>query len=307
MKNKRSDVHLLLTILIVFSASVGFLHGRKIGKTLATHIDVSNATTQGVATLSLDEAYDYLHSLIQSRNISSLANVIAQFRPQAAKDLVERIMLDKAVPLTDEEKLSLLFAVTLEYQGKKRAQYSLFDLLFMHQDIQKNLSPLLVAARSLYAEVIPTSISSIKERRKNRAYQAYKNFLGNQINQALTRAVTDNDVKALDVMMSKKVRIAQKKASNLLWLAVSGKKDTAFVPFLIRRAHADVNFVGDGKRTLLIKGAENNHPQMVRALLEEDAKVDLVIDPAVGSALQIAIARKYVEVELLLRKDGGRE
>ena len=307
MVNERPDVHLMLTILVVFSVSVGILHGRKKNKTLATHIDVHNTSLQGVETLSSDEAYDYLHSLLFSGNIDRLAETMVQFHFSILAELLEKIIVGEDLPLTNEEKLSLLLATAMQLQGKKGVQFIVFDFLLMHQDMQVNQPVLLVAARGRYADVIPVLISWLKERQKNEQYKKYEEFLVSMVPEALKGAVDENNVTALDVMIGKKVRLESEQASTLLWNVVVDKKDTALVPFLVRRGRADINFVGDGERTLLIKATENNDPKMVRVLLEEGAEVGTVVVPAVGSALQITISGGYTQVELLLREHGARE
>ncbi len=307
MINERPNVHLLLTILVIFSASVGILHGRKKIRTLATQIDMDTVIGEGITTLSLDEAYDYLHSLVQSRNIRLLGQVIGQFSASAAKNLAEKILNDQSIPLTQEEKIRLLFATTLQMQKKKGAQYLIFDLLLTHKELQQVHPALLVAADSAYTKAIPPFIKWIKNRLGNKAYQNDHAYLNAMVNRALSQAVYTNDVNALDVMLSKTVRIKPQKASQLLWRAVCENKDTAFVPFLVRRAEADVNFSGDNKQTLLIKAVRNNNVDMVRALLEEGAKVNMILDPEVGSALQIAIGKKLVSIELRLRYHGALE
>ncbi len=298
----------MLTILVVFSVSVGILHGRKKNKTLATHIDVHNTSLQGVETLSSDEAYDYLHSLLFSGNIDRLAETMVQFHFSILAELLEKIIVGEDLPLTNEEKLSLLLATAMQLQGKKGVQFIVFDFLLMHQDMQVNQPVLLVAARGRYADVIPVLISWLKERQKNEQYKKYKEFLASMVPKALQGAVDENDVTALDVMIGKKVRLEPEQATTLLWrVVVMEKKDTAFVPFLVQRGRADINFVGDGERTLLIKATEKNDSKMVRALLEEGADVGTIVAPAVGSALQIAIGEGYTQVELLLREHGARE
>ncbi len=307
MVNERPDVHLMLTILVVFSVSVGILHGRKKNKTLATHIDVHNTSLQGVETLSPDDAYDYFHSLLLSGNVDLSAQAIAQFHLPILAKLLEKIIVGEDLSLTNEEKLLLLLATAMQLQGKKGVQFAVFDIFLTHQDIQMNQPVLLVAARSRYADIIPVLISWLKERQKNEQYKKYEEFLVSMVPEALKGAVDENNVTALDVMIGKKVRLESEQASTLLWNVVVDKKDTALVPFLVRRGRADINFVGDGERTLLIKATENNDPKMVRVLLEEGAEVGTVVVPAVGSALQITISGGYTQVELLLREHGARE
>ena len=68
----------------------------------------------------------------------------------------------------------------------------------------------------------------------------------------------------------------------------------------------DLNENHEGK-TLLIAAVEQNQLGLVKVLLEKGAAVNLIFDPAIGSALQIALRKKYADIELLLRAKGRGE
>ena len=52
-----------------------------------------------------------------------------------------------------------------------------------------------------------------------------------------------------------------------------------------------------------MQATKNNNKQMVKALLEVNADPDIVLDPQVGSAIQIALENGFVEIEQLLRQN----
>ena len=122
--------------------------------------------------------------------------------------------------------------------------------------------------------------------------------------QAFKRAVEDNDYTAVEALFSKKVRIAHKKANELLWHIVETGKDSTLISLLINHAQADVNYTENGK-TLLIAAVERNNIEIVRTLLDEGAVVDRIIDNEKNTALTVALKHKYRSVEQLLREYGA--
>lgn len=304
MKNTRAEICRLFVILSVLSASIWVMNDHKKTVTLATHLDVSGATTEGVGGMSIDAAYEYMNELFLAHDTYLVVQVISQFKSSSTVELVEKIIKDKKIPLTTTEKLTILFGVVDHFRGKKAVQYQLLDLLLKNPDLYKKNPALFVLARSKYVEIFPDVLQWINQQEKNDATKKRVEFF---VTDALKASVQLNDRNSLEVMLNKKVRISQQQASKLLWYVVVNKKSSSFVPFLIRHAQADVNYVGDGKRTLLIMATEQKSKDIVNALLEEGAVVDRIVDPAVGSALQIAIERGYTDIELMLRDYGARE
>jgi len=301
MKNEGSEGRLLLSILVIFGISIGLLHGRKKSKIEIEQFDVVNNFT-GLAHLSLEQAFDCLHTLVVSRNIPLVAQAIAQFPDKITKNLLQKIIENKKIPLTSYEALQLLFGLACHFSEKKAMQFSLFDLLFTYPNIQKDESPLLVLARSSYHNIIPEFIQWVKIQEK---VVQNKKFLTKLNDHTFERAVDDNDLESLELLVTKKLRITPKKATYLLWNAVDKNKNTNFVPFFVK-CGAKVNYIDLQDNSPLIRAVKNNNEAMTRALLEAGEIVDLVAnpDPAIDTALQIAIEYGYSSIELLLREYG---
>ena len=121
---------------------------------------------------------------------------------------------------------------------------------------------------------------------------------------AFARAVEDNDYAAVETLFSKKVRIPQHKASELLWYIVGTEKNSNLISLLVNHAQADVNYTENGKM-LLVAAVEKNNTDMVRVLLDQGAIVDRVIDGEKNTALTIAMKNKYRSVAQLLREYGA--
>ena len=106
--NDERDLCLLLFVLIVFSASVGLLHGDRKSKA-----NVSSIGKQEISideTLSIDQIYLYLKTLLIPKNIDLLAKEIGKFKVVRAKELLQKVITDKQSPLTADEKVRLSLA-----------------------------------------------------------------------------------------------------------------------------------------------------------------------------------------------------
>jgi ankyrin repeat protein len=301
MENREAGIYRLFIILAIFSASILFLNSHKKSSITATHIDVLNVSTDSVVGLSLDQAYEHMSSLLKSHDTDLIVKIIHQFIHHFAVELVEKIIKDTALSLSNEEKLEILFGTVLHCNGKKAVQYRLLDFLLDYPSLYQEIPVLISLARSKYTDTIAIFINWGKERQKE---QAREGLLQTFVNHAFTVAIQENDYNSCEVLLSKKVRIEAPKASELLWHIVENNKNSAFVSLLVHHSHADVNSVGDGK-TLLIAAVEHNNTKMVQVLLDEGAVVDRVVDPEKGTALEIAMARNYSSTEQLLREYGA--
>jgi ankyrin repeat protein len=140
---------------------------------------------------------------------------------------------------------------------------------------------------------------------KNQQQDAEKPLLWpSLIDNAFDVAIADNDYTTIETLLSKKIKVTEQKASQLLLHVIENKKNNAFIPLLAKHAHADVNYAVNGK-TLLIVAVEQNNIEHVHALLEAGAVVDRVVDHTKETALQVAMTRKYTHAEQLLREYGA--
>jgi len=267
----------------------------------ATHIDILNFKIDPMVSLSLDQACTAMNSLFIAHDIDLIVKVISQFKYDFAHDLIEKIVQDESSCLSHEEKLRIIYGMVALCGIKKNVQYDLLDLLLKYPSLHAQIPALLVLAKSKYADIIALFITWGKDRQKT---VAPSNLLSFCAERAFTVAVENNDYAAVEVLFSKKVRIAQEKASALLWYIVEHNKNSTLVSLLVRHAQADVNYVKKGK-TLLVAAVEKNNMDIMRVLLDEGAIVDRIIEGENATALQIAIMNKYHLAEQLLREYGA--
>ena len=288
--------------MIFFSVSIFFLNNNKKKFITATHIDILNFKVDPLVTLSLDQACEAMDSLFCAHDIDLIVKVMSQFKYSFAHDLIEKIIQDETLCLSIEEKVRIIYGMVAYCGTKKSVQYDLLDLFLKYPVLHSETPVLLVLAKSKYADNIGLFIAWGKDRQKNG--KTYNDFLSFYADQAFFIAVSDDDYEAVEMLFSKKVRIAQAKACALLWYIVEHDKSSKLVSLLIHHAQADVNDADNGK-TLLITAVEKNNIDTIRVLLDEGAIVDHIVDGENETALQIAIMHQYHSIEQLLREYGA--
>ncbi|HLC06824.1 MAG TPA: ankyrin repeat domain-containing protein, partial [Candidatus Babeliales bacterium] len=263
----------------------------------ATHIDICNIKADLVMDLSLDHVYQEVNSLFLAHDIDLIVKSMSQFKYNFAYNLIEKMIDDETVCLSPEEKVKIIYGMITHSCPKKNVQYEWLDLLLKHPSLHAQTPVLLSLARSKYADVIALFIAWGKDRQK---VEGRNGLLAGYAEQAFKAAVEDDDYAAVETLFSKKIRIAQPKASELLWYIVENGKNSKLISLLVSHAQADVNSADNGK-TLLIVAVEKNNTDIVRVLLDEGAVVDRIVDNEAGTALTIAMKHKHHSVEQLLR------
>ncbi len=301
MENRTIGMYRLIIIVIIFSASIFFLNNNKKIITTNTHIDVLCNTTNSAVKHCLEYTYEQMNSLFVSHDIDLIVKVINQCKEHCNYELVEKIIQETPSFLSHEEKMMILFGLVAHYKTKKNIQYDLLDLLLKYPILYSKTPILLSLARSKYSDTIAIFINWGKDRQKNAGHSC---LLTAYIEQAFMNAIEENDYRVIEIMLSKKVRVGQNQATAFLWDIVENNKNSALISLLVRHARADVNNTSNGK-TLLMAAVEKNNIGMIRALLDEGAVVDRVVDAQKGSALTIAMQYKYDSIEQLLREYGA--
>lgn len=301
MESRQTGIFRLCVIMVFFCVSIFFLNNNKKKFITATYIDILNFKVDSLENLSLECAYESLNSLLNSHDIEVIVKVMSQLTYSFAYDLIEKIVQDEASCLSREEKLKIVYGMVAHYGMKKNVHHELLDFLLKYPMLHAQMPALLVLAKSKYADSIALLIAWGKERQKNGLYH---NLLSSYAEKAFTVAVENDDCAAVEVLLSKKVRIEQAKASALLWYIVEHNKQSRLVSLLVHHAQANVNYVHKGK-TLLIAAVEKNNMDIIRVLLDEGAVVDRTIEGENGTALQIAIMNNYYSAEQLLREYGA--
>ena len=298
MEKKEVGMYRLLIIIIILTASIWFLNKHKSASNTQTTVDTLHEL-QAVKNLPTDQAYNYIQSLLPSHDIDLIVKVTTQLAHHNAQTMIEKLI--QTPLLSAEEKIKIIFGNSAYHSGKKNIQYALFDILIAHPCLQENTSILLTLIKSKYNEQLALFTQWAKEQSTLSSQPSlWKSF----VEQAFYTAIKHDDYAVIELLLSKKIKITEEKASKLLLSVIENNKNSEFVPLLVKHAHADVNYAVNGK-TLLIAAVEQNNIKLVHALLEAGAVVDRIVDHKKGTALQIAMANKYTSAEQLLREYGA--
>lgn len=279
---KQTDIALLLMILLMLSASIGILHGRK--KTIDTAVTANEAR----AILEYQDALDYIQPYLISGNVDLVAATLPQIDSSLFERIIDAILNDETVHLTDEQKIQMLAAIFL-HDSDIEKQKIIFDRM-----VKKFPQyPLFIPLITRYKKAIPLI--------KQLAHQMNKAQFATWSDRSLDEAIDKNDAQMLAGLVEAGIPIDAKKASSLLFRVASENKKPAFVPILVQMK-ADIHYTPDGKYTVLMKAVERNNAGVVKALIEQGALPDQILDPKIGSARQIAFERGYAGIELILKK-----
>ncbi len=301
MEGKQEGIFRLSIIITFFCFSIFFLNNNKKNFVTATHIDVCNVKGDSGANVSLEHVYYEMRSLFCTHDIDLIIKAMSQFKYGFTYDLVGKMMEDTTICLSPDEKTKIICAMVAHYACPKRnIQYDFFDFFLQYPDLGSQTPFLLSLARSKYADIIGLFIAWGKDRQKAHKREG---LLSGYAEQAFKIAVSEDDAVAVETLFSKKVRIAQAVASDLLCYIVEHGKNEKLIGLFVDHAQADVNYAHYGK-TLLITAVEKNNIDMVRVLLDKGAVVDRILDNEKETALTIAMKHKYNSVEQLLREYG---
>ena len=285
MPRRSSDMSLLLFVLILFSASIGFLHGIK---TPSASLG-SSASNRESEKLTLDDSLDEMQMLLTSSNMEDAGKML--IRPMMHEDVALTILENVRFSPTDEQKIALLIsAISNQEQAEKRTKLIGYLLQFFPN------SPIFAYDLHQPAAFIPAIVSWAQAENK-------PHILNNWKNKSIAYAIELNDEPLLSRLYTSGIRPLQEEVSHLLYKVVEDNKNVAFVPFLVQRLEADPNYSPDKKMTVLMQATKNNNEQMVKALLELNADPNLILDSQIGNAIQIAFENGFVEIERLLRQN----
>ena len=285
MKKKYSDIVLLVVVFALFGASIGILHGRKkIGDSVARSGDSDRVI------LSLQDSIDYLQPFLIAGNMDNVASTLHQFSEPVLFEALEAIIGNRTIFLTDEQKVKLLVSAIL-YDPSPAKRKTMLSLLI---DRFKGL-PVFAYAAYRYKDVFPLIKAAARK-------MGVRSVVADWKQRSIDQAIKNDDVDLLTELYTNDIRPTSKEASRLLHDVVVGNKNVAFVPLLVRQLGAQANYSSDGKRTLLIEAVQKGNSGMVQALLDVGSDAKRILNPAIGSARQVAYERGYALIEQILRE-----
>lgn len=297
MKRRHKDIDLLLGILLVFSFSIGILYGKK-------NMYKNGRSGHESPVITIPDRMRLIQPFIRSHSVEKIAQSLKDVPITIALIITNRLIQNKQ--LTRDDKLHLLFAFLKNYDDQK-SHFSLLEFVRKNKQLQKGEPLLVVAVRGDYASIIPIIVPWAEKMRAQ---------VGDIVQQALMKTIQENDSEMLKTLVTQGVPVTTPVASELLWMSIENNNDPEFVDFLVLHG-ADLNMNKAGY-TLLSKAAENANKALVMRLIavfkkgNHDKKacieyVNKIVDPSVGSALQIAIEKGSTDVELFLRSQEARE
>lgn len=283
--SKQSDIALLSMVLVLLSASIGILHGRK--KMVDPSIIADDAAR---IMLTQQDALDYLQPHLIAGNIDSAAATLHQFVDPLFFSVVEAILDDSSSVLSNPQKIELLAGV-LEYDQLQKQYHKVMPLLVDRFKDQ----PVFVYFIKNYFRMIPHLISWMK----NSPQMA--DVLDNWIAQSFKVLVEQDDPETLARLHALvQMHPSQDLINTLLVKVAKEGKSPLFLDLLVDQLGGQLSYSPDRKKTLLMLAVEANNVPLVKALLAKGASHSKVLDSATGSARQIAFERGLHSIEALL-------
>ncbi len=277
---KKNDIILLLGFLLVFSYGLNLLHART--NTALTTVDEKNIMSQ---------VTEYLIA----RDVRKVAEIISTAPIAQQRQVISYLITSSKNDLSLQDKISLILNAAFNTPIKANRE-ELLKMLAANKVETDRVPPIYLIYKKLLDPLMPALFDVLKDRNTKRKW----------VFQAIYYAINQNDVHVLARLLSnQKMLLTQQDFNALLIHAIVATKNGAIVTQLVDNG-ANPNAAANGK-TPLIEAVLANNQEAVQALLDKKANVNLIIDPAVGSALQIAVKKGYTPIELLLRKNGARE
>lgn len=291
MTQKSSTIMLLLSILGLLSMSNGLLHkGKKVDQSQAIPFTLVDAEE-----MSAPEIRRTIDPLIFSHSVYSIAPVLEAVSSAITKEILHDLFA-KPNPLTRDDKILLLLLVA-QAQKNKKEQDQLLDMLLSYPELRKGRPILALAAQVDDPKVLKTILGWMAYHKKKKDYADLEGW----VKAGLQSMLQDNDFVGFKRLLEQRIRVGSEFAARMLLRAIQENKDVRFVPLLISKG-VNPNYVGPNKRTLLMEAVLKKNSKMVKTLLKLGADPNFIIDPAHGSAIQLAYERGYVDLELLMRR-----
>jgi len=283
VKKKSYDIALLLVVLVLFSASLGVLHGRK----NSSPGGLSVADDVARIILSKEDALDYLDRLIIGGNVDTIARVLHQFDDVMLFETLDALLSDQARSLTPEQKIQLILACIVHDPTREKQNIFIVKLVDLFPEY-----PVLYYALDFYNAAIPPIIEWAQRTYRPQTLRRWARY-------SIDKLIDEGKIEGLKSLMAYGIRPTKKRASELLRRVVLSSLSPEFVDVLVNELGANPNFRVDKQHTILMAAVDNNDLPMVQALLKVGADPELILDPAVGSAKQLSFQKGYNDIDLL--------
>jgi hypothetical protein len=266
-----------------------------------------------LAGSSEKEIVEYLMPLIRFHDIDNMISLLKGVQADTKLAVVTTIVQRKDFPLKPEEKAQFIIGVVGTHfvaRNNEPMQQKLFNLLATIPSLHGKIPFSLIATRYPAAAepLVAWAESYVKKNKKAAAWLGEMDF---KLAQAVVAQNDPQKLKALLAHLSLKDESTTKdkwptKATRLLVQAAGIEHaNPAFISILLKKG-ADLN-AGFGGYTPLMKATAMGNRAFVRALIKAGANLNVVLDPAIGTALQLAIEKKQIAIEEDLRAHGATD
>ncbi len=343
MKNRllrAYDIPLLLGILLIFSLSISLLYGvetnpdkfdispsqqKQDQKEQASQkiegaiqlpplpippeprpLTLPDKSEHPLAKNVPERAKEALSVATLSQGVEKMAEILKGL-PINDVEAIAKLVIEEKSSLTRDDKLEFLFALLSNYPNNTDAQHRILDIINEFGVLREGRAPLLIAVRSAHYKKLPAIIEWAKHFTVNN--QQVPDEIAQLEQQGMDQAVDEDDPQALEKLFANGVIATQDQLSELLWRAVAGDRNTAFVKLLVEKG-ADINYSVDGKYSPLMKAVEEKNVPMVKEIIKiggDTLKINIMYDVGTGTALQIANEKGLAQIDHLLRDAGARE
>lgn len=257
-----------------------------------------------VADSSNDQIKDALLPLIDSESVEMAAALLKGLPVKRAKEIADMVFADKAFRINMRDRRLFLCAVAANYKDKPEEQADFFEIMLKYPDLYEGEPLTFTLIANDYESAVPGVIRTLELWRKAKKISLPKG-IDDLVERGYTEVLKRNDAHVLGHMEEEGVELDPLMASKLLWRAAGFTKSTPDFVKLFKDKGADLNFNKDGYSPLMMAAASGNLP-FVKALVEAGAPIDTIFSNEVGSALQQAVEKGFVAIELYLRSKGAR-
>jgi len=252
----------------------------------------------------IEQVKEALLPLLDSESVEKAAELLKGVPEARARAIVDAVFSDKVFQLSQLNKRLFLAAVAAHYKDAPQEQAAFFEVLFKHPDLYQGEPLIATLLDNNYEMAVPWIMRTLSLWEKEKKMSVPEG-LKTLAMRAYSWIIEKNDTHAASHLLEGRVPVDANMATLLLWQAAGvPQADARFVQLLVDKG-ADISYAKDGY-TALMKAVANNTMPFVRALVEHGASVDAMINPATGTALQIANEKGFVALELYLRSKGAQ-
>lgn len=285
--NKRIDIFILLGSLLILSMGIGILYAQ-------VNEPQSSSSTPRKPFATDKQILNVLSANLSARNVKEIGGLFQRTPLEQRIRLLETIIQNENIGLNRDDEIELVLYIA--HAARQKNKNNIFNLLIQNPKLLIGSPVLYQAALSGYQDSIPDLLTWLLNDPKRKE---------KWIMDAFVYAVQNNRPDIMQILVEKGVPISSKEATELLWQAITTNKDGKFALLLAKKG-ARLNNARKGV-TPLIAAVKTDNLAMVEALIDNGAVINLIKDPAVGSALQKAIEKEYTPIEMFLRSKGASE